>query len=90
MFHGTFHKWQAWCLAGLVNKEQHSISSLFSDSSSKTARFNDVMVGVGSESCDCLPDCEATEYQYVVTSSSLRLGNTFQCKSTMRPISKVL
>ena len=90
VFHGTFHKWQAWCLAGLVNKQQHLISSLFSDSSSKMARFNDVMVGVGSESCDCLPDCEATEYQYAVTSSSLRLRNTFECKSNMRHISKVL
>ena len=82
VFHGTFHKWQAWCLAGLVNKQQHLISSLFSDSSSKMARFNDVMVAVGSDSCDCLPDCEATEYQYAVTSSSLRLRNTLNVNLT--------
>ena len=48
--------------------------SLIFDSSTKTARFNDVMARVGTESCDCLPDCDSTEYQYAVTSSSLRWG----------------
>ena len=42
------------------------------DSSSKTARFVDEMSLVGIDACDCLPDCESTEYQYALTSSSLR------------------
>ena len=48
--------------------------SLIFDSSTKTARFNDVMARVDTESCDCLPDCDSTEYQYAVTSSPLRWG----------------
>ena len=30
------------------------------------------MANVESDSCDCLPDCESTEYQYALTSSSIR------------------
>ena len=41
-------------------------------SSSKTADFLNTMALVKSDSCDCLPDCESTEYQYALSSSSLR------------------
>ena len=42
-------------------------------SATKTANFTEAMALVDGESCDCLPDCERTDYQYAMTSSSRRL-----------------
>ena len=45
---------------------------IFVASSSKTADFINIMALVKSDSCDCLPDCDSTEYQFALSSSSLR------------------
>ena len=41
-------------------------------SSTKTAKFTEEMALVDGASCDCLPDCKTTDYQYSMTSSKLR------------------
>ena len=41
-------------------------------STTKTAKFTEEMALVDGASCNCLPDCKTTDYQYSMTSSKLR------------------
>ena len=41
-------------------------------SGTKTSQFTDEMALVDGASCECLPDCEDTDYQYSMTSSKPR------------------
>ena len=75
-FHGTCHSWQGWCRAGSDQIFLCKLQQLwFFASSTKTGKFDAAMARVDVDSCDCLPDCDATDYQYALTSSSLRWGH---------------
>ena len=73
MFHGICHKRMALNHAGveMIKISTYNSVTLF-PSSTKTFKFTDEMALVGGDSCECLPDCEDTDYQYSMTSSKLR------------------
>ena len=73
MFHGICHKRMALNHAGveIIKISTYNSVTLF-PSSTNTFKFTDEMALVGGDSCECLPDCEDTDYQYSMTSSKLR------------------
>ena len=61
-----------WHKTMQVSKCSNQANQLVCPSSTKTSQFTDEMALVDGASCQCLPDCEDTEYQYSMTSSILR------------------
>ena len=75
VFHGICHKRMALNHAGveIIKISTYNSVTLF-PSSTNTFKFTDEMALVGGDSCECLPDCENTDYQYSMTPSKLRWG----------------